>query len=93
MSTKKSKNITQKIRELLTPEDLKVFEEAVDGMIEQNFPSPAGEPAGLTFDGKYLWVTDRITDRIYLVNPSDGLCLSSFRSHGPFPYGLAWGED
>lgn len=30
-----SKNITQKIRELLTPEDLKVFESAVDGMIEE----------------------------------------------------------
>lgn len=28
-----SKNITQKIRGLLTPEDLKVFESAVDGMI------------------------------------------------------------
>jgi len=30
-----SKNITQKIRELLTPEDLKVFENAVDSMIEE----------------------------------------------------------
>ena len=30
-----SKNITQKIRELLTPEDLKVFESAVDSMIEE----------------------------------------------------------
>ena len=30
-----SNNITQKIRELLTPEDLKVFESAVDGMIEE----------------------------------------------------------
>jgi len=30
-----SKNITQKIRELLTPEDLKLFESAVDGMIEE----------------------------------------------------------
>ena len=29
------KNITQKIRELLTPEDLKVFESAVDSMIEE----------------------------------------------------------
>jgi predicted RNA binding protein with dsRBD fold (UPF0201 family) len=30
-----SKNITQKIRELLTPEDLKVFESAVERMIEE----------------------------------------------------------
>jgi len=30
-----SKNITQKIRELLTPEDLKLFETAVDSMIEE----------------------------------------------------------
>jgi len=30
-----SKNITQKIRELLTPEDLKLFESAVDSMIEE----------------------------------------------------------
>ena len=30
-----SKNITQKIRELLTPEDLKVFESAVESMIEE----------------------------------------------------------
>lgn len=30
-----SKNITQKIRELLTPEDLRVFESAVESMIEE----------------------------------------------------------
>ena len=30
-----SKNITQKIRELLTPEDLKIFESAVESMIEE----------------------------------------------------------
>ena len=34
-----SKNITKKIRELLTPEDLKVFESAVESMIEENTQS------------------------------------------------------
>lgn len=34
-----SKNITQKIRELLTPEDLKIFEGAVDSMINDKVKS------------------------------------------------------
>jgi hypothetical protein len=34
-----SKNITQKIRELLTPEDLKIFEGAVEGMIDDKVKS------------------------------------------------------
>jgi hypothetical protein len=34
-----SKNITQKIRELLTPEDLKIFEGAVESMIEDKVQS------------------------------------------------------
>lgn len=51
------------------------------GDILQVIKTPGPGPTGLTFDGKYLWVTDRSQDRIYLVNPSDGLCLSSLRSY------------
>jgi len=62
----------------------------VDGMMIQAFPAPGNEPAGLEFDGHYLWVTDRSLDRIFLVDPSSGWCLSSLRSYGPFPAGLAF---
>ena len=38
-----SKNITQKIREMLTPEDLKIFESAVESMISDKVGDKLGE--------------------------------------------------
>lgn len=45
-----SKNITQKIRELLTPEDLKVFEGAVEGMINDKVQEQLAEMIQLKED-------------------------------------------
>ena len=41
-----------------------------DGTTIKSFISPAGEPRGITFDGKYLWISDRSTDEIYMVHKS-----------------------
>ena len=31
----------------------------------KSFSTPGGEPRGLAFDGKYLWLADSNTDKIY----------------------------
>ena len=53
-----------------------------------NTPGPL--PTGLTFDGKYLWLADASTDKIYKINPESGEVVSNFDSPGFHPEGLAW---
>lgn len=67
-----SKNITQKIRELLTAEDLKLFESAVDGMIDEKVQSKLSDLIQLKEDelkNKYEslaeeYVSKEVADRL-----------------------------
>jgi len=52
-------------------------------------PGPSGEQLGLAFAGGALWVSDRIRDRIYKVDPANGEVIDMFPSPGPVPAGLA----
>jgi transglutaminase-like putative cysteine protease len=44
----------------------------------------------MTFDGRYLWVADRLADRLYAVVPDSGEVVLALPSTGPHPSGLAW---
>ncbi len=56
----------------------------------KRIPSPANSPTGLTFDGKYLWVSDSSTSTIYKISPNNGKVLEVFVSPIEKPSGLAW---
>jgi hypothetical protein len=60
------------------------------GKVVDSFTGPHKKPAGLTFDGQYLWVSDLSSDRIYKLNPQNGEILSSIAAPGSDPTGLAW---
>ena len=44
----------------------------------------------MTYDGKYLWIANRIDDELYMVDPSSGMVLGVLDSPGPYAAGLAW---
>jgi len=54
---------------------------AVDWTHISSFPAPRGslEPTGLAFDGEYLWATVNSLDSVYVLNPSNGDIIRSFR--------------
>ncbi len=47
------------------------------------------KPTGLTFDGSYFWITDRLNAKIYKITKS-GNIVKSFDSPGPWPIGIAY---
>ncbi len=61
-----------------------------DGTAVRKFSAPATYPQGLTFDGKYLWCTDRISDEIYMVEPQYGDVILMTQAPGNYPRGLAF---
>lgn len=63
---------------------------AAPGDVVLSFPAPGSSPQGLAWDGKYLWVVDDSTDRIYKLDPSNGAVLLSLASIGSDPRGLVW---
>jgi len=66
---------------------------AVTGDTVKSVPIPALCPQGLTFDGQFLWNTDRKTDMIYMLKPSDGAVVDSIVTPGYNPRGLTWDGD
>ncbi len=56
----------------------------------KKIPSPATSPTGLTFDGKYLWVSDSSSSMIYKISANDGKVFEVFVSPIEKPSGLAW---
>ena len=71
-------------------------------------PAPGSDPAGIAYDGAFLWIGDLTSQLIYKVRSTDGAVLGSFAAPstpvlpngiviGPtdpagIPGGLAWGE-
>ena len=52
-----------------------------EGVIE-SMAAPAYDPAGLAFDGNYLWSSDWKTGLICQIRPLDGFVVSSFEAPG-----------
>ena len=61
-----------------------------DGTILGYFPVPERSSRCLAHDGKYLWVSDRIKNELYMVEPEHGKVISILPSPGPYPEGVAW---
>ncbi len=62
----------------------------ITGEIMQSFNTPASYPTGLTFDGKYLWLADRKTDKIYAIDKESGEVVKSIDTPAYWPMGLTW---
>jgi transglutaminase-like putative cysteine protease len=60
------------------------------GDVITSFAAPGDFPTGLTYDGKYLWNTDRKTDMLYKIDPKSGKILTSLPSPGYQPEDLAF---
>jgi transglutaminase-like putative cysteine protease/outer membrane protein assembly factor BamB len=61
-----------------------------DGTILTSFNAPDKTCSCMTHDGNYLWVSNRMKDEIYMVDPREGKVLGIIKSPGPYPAGLAW---
>ena len=55
-----------------------------------SFLSPSSTPFGLAWDGNYLWHSDRSSNLIYQLNPTDGSVIYSFTPPISDPAGLTW---
>jgi len=60
------------------------------GDVVKSFQAPGNFPTGLTYDGKYLWNTDRKTDMLYKIDPESGEVISSLPAPGYQPEDLAF---
>ena len=63
---------------------------AVPGGVIISYPTPGTCPTGLTYDGKYLWLADRLSDTLYAINPDNGAVEKMLPAPGFIPRGLAW---
>ena len=64
--------------------------EAAPGDIILGFPTPGRCPTGLAFDGKHLWLADRLSDTLCALEPSSGKTVKKLPAPGFIPLGLAW---
>jgi transglutaminase-like putative cysteine protease len=62
------------------------------GEIIKSYDTPNSFTTGLTFDGKYIWLSDRKADLIYCVDPANGKVVRSIKSPAYWPTGLAWDD-
>lgn len=60
------------------------------GDILKVIKTPGPCPTGLAFDGKFLWLADNFTDKIYKIDPERGAVVSTYESPGHHPEGLTW---
>ncbi len=63
---------------------------AFPGEVLTKFKTPGNYATGLTFDGEYLWLSDRKTDLLYKIDPFSGEVVSTLPSPGYWPSSLAW---
>ncbi|MEN3046361.1 MAG: C25 family cysteine peptidase [Candidatus Hydrothermales bacterium] len=63
----------------------RIYRINMNGQIIQDFPSPAQDAAGLSFDGQYLWISEYSTNIIYKVNPLNGSIVGTYTL--PYPGG------
>ena len=63
---------------------------AYPGEIVVSYTTPGTCPTGLTFDGKHIWVADRLSDSLYAIKPGDGSVVKAMPAPGFIPLGLAW---
>jgi transglutaminase-like putative cysteine protease len=67
-----------------------VFSLAIPGKVVASFSTPAFHPSGLAFDGKYLWLADHRTAKLYKIDPTTGRVAEDITSPAFIPGGLAF---
>lgn len=55
-----------------------------------SFDSPAEDPRGLAFDGRYLWLSDALSLKLFKVDPATGEAVRSFNVDWQLPEDVAW---
>lgn len=63
---------------------------AAPGNVLSSLPLPCATPTGLAYDGKRLWVADRITDSLFALDPADGHTVRVIPAPGFDVRALAW---
>lgn len=63
---------------------------AYSGEIINKIEAPGKYCTGLTFDGTNIWVSDRMMDEIFCINPANGEMIKKIKSPGYWPMGLTW---
>jgi len=61
-----------------------------DGTILGYFEVPHKSCRCLAYDGKYLWVSNRVKDELYMVEPDSGKVVGILDAPGPYAAGIAW---
>lgn len=57
---------------------------------EKLFDAPVDKPGGMAFDGRLLWISDRLEQKIKGLDPDSGEVLETLESPGTWPTGLAF---
>lgn len=60
------------------------------GDILKEFKTPGKCPTGLCFDGKNLWIADRLSDSLYSVDMNNGKIVKAMEAPGFHIVGLTW---
>jgi len=63
-----------------------------DGTIVGYFAAPEKSCRCLAYDGRYLWISDRIKNEIYMVEPENGKVIGIMDAPGPYPAGIAFAD-
>lgn len=63
---------------------------AAPGDVLGSIPAPGHAPTGMAYDGKYLWIADRLTDSLYAVSPETGDIITAMAAPGYDISALAW---
>jgi hypothetical protein len=63
---------------------------ATPGDVVASHATPGSHPTGLAFDGKHLWLADRLCDSLYAIEPATGDVVRALPAPGFIPRGLAW---
>ena len=50
---------------------------AYTGEVVKSYDTPGSYTTGMTYDGKYIWLSDRKTDKIYCIDPSNGKVIKN----------------
>ena len=61
-----------------------------NGKILKVMAAPSSSPAGITWDGKYLWCVDDIHRKLIQFDPNDGTTINEFKSPASGPQGITW---
>ncbi len=61
-----------------------------DGTILSAIPAPTPSPAGLAWDGTYLWCTDDLHRKLIQFDPEDGTTIKEYPSPAGNPQGITF---